>query len=177
MKIVFVLSGSRLMDGSSKSFLTLLDAVLSNGHECLVVLPGNGSLYNYLRNRKVNVVYLNYRFNAKDITNSLKNDLINWIKWKRRQFLNYLAGYKLYKICKQFSPDIIHSNTSITNIGYYAARALDIYHITHFREYGDLDFSKDIKNLNRQLSFKRIIQYPLQGILLIIGSFYQKDLQ
>jgi glycosyltransferase involved in cell wall biosynthesis len=45
------------------------------------------------------------------------------------------------KIAKQFNPDIIHTNVSVTAIGYYVARLLHIPHIWHIREYADKDFN------------------------------------
>lgn len=155
MKIVYVLSGSRFRDGSTKSFLILLRSVMAAGHECLVILPGKGSLYDYLKKLNINVRYLSYRFNAIDLKSNGKVSFINWLKWKRRQVINYLASRKLYKLCEQVSPDIIHSNTSANNIGYIVARKLKVVHITHFREYGELDFAKKITNLDKQLNYKR----------------------
>ena len=155
MRIVYVLSGSRFRDGSTKSFLVLLRAVIAAGHECFVILPGKGSLYDYLKKSNINVRYLSYRFNAIDLKRNGKVSFFNWLKWKRRQVINHLASRKLLKLCRQFSPDLIHSNTSANNIGYIAAKKLNIVHITHFREYGELDFAKKITNLDKQLAYKR----------------------
>lgn len=154
MRIVFILSGARIQDGSTKSFLILLDGVVKAGHECMVILPGKGALFDYLTNKSIKVKCLPYRFNASDIGKTRVDQIQNWIKWKRRQFINYIASYRLLNICKQFIPDIIHSNTSINNIGFLVAKRLEIPHITHIREYGDIDFNKSIHNIDFQLNYK-----------------------
>lgn len=154
MRIVYILSGSRLQDGSTKSFLLLLEGAIACGYECLVILPNKEGVYESLKD-KCDVRIIKYRFNASDIKHCFIGNILSWCKWKRRQLINYIASFRLHKLCKIFNPDLIHSNSSIINIGYLVAKRMEIPHITHFREYGDLDFGKDIKNLSSQLRYKK----------------------
>ena len=53
---------------------------------------------------------------------------------------NILNYPQILKIVKREKPDIIHSNSSIIDIGGYLASKLKIKHVWHLREFGDLDF-------------------------------------
>jgi len=48
--------------------------------------------------------------------------------------------YKIIRIVKKISPDIIHTNTGVIHEGFWASVLLGIPHVWHLREYQDLDF-------------------------------------
>lgn len=152
MKILYVLSGTQSAGGATKSFITLLYSALKEGHECYVITPGKEGVYYDLINSGINVISIKYRFNATDIAINPIYKLLNWLRWLRRKNINRIASRKLYKICKVLKPDIIHTNSSIINIGYLAASKLGIPHITHFREYGNLDFGFKIHGITKGLA-------------------------
>ena len=52
--------------------------------------------------------------------------------WKKRHLADVLRRYHF---------DIIHSNTSVIDIGGYLSRKLGIKHVWHFREFGDSDYN------------------------------------
>lgn len=54
---------------------------------------------------------------------------------------NIINYPQILKIVKKEKPDIIHSNSSIIDIGGYLAYKLKVKHVWHLREFGDLDFS------------------------------------
>lgn len=155
MKIVYVLSGTEINGGATKSFLNLLNGAIKDGCECLVICPRNNGIYTLLKDKGVETYYLPYRFNISKMNKNGIFKIIEWFKWKRRQFVNIRTSIQLYSICKSFNPDIIHSNTSVTNIGCLVAKKMGIPHITHFREYGDIDFGMIIHNLKDQINYKQ----------------------
>ncbi len=72
------------------------------------------------------------------------------------QLVSYLRAVvglvRRLKFLKSYHIDIIHTNTSIIDIGAYLSRNLGCKHVWHFREFGDLDYGL----------------YPLGGV------FYEK---
>ncbi|MES2545932.1 MAG: glycosyltransferase family 4 protein [Bacteroidota bacterium] len=66
----------------------------------------------------------------------------------------FIANKALNKIVQKFNPDIIHSNTSQTIIGYNASKKNKIPHFWHIREFIDLDFNTHLifsKKAHRKL--------------------------
>lgn len=58
-----------------------------------------------------------------------------------RSVLNFLQAVRLYFIFRKYDFDLIHSNSSVIDIGIYLKLFLRIPHIWHFREFGYLDYS------------------------------------
>lgn len=142
MKIIYVLCSANPYGGASKSFMAMLDGLIEKGVEPLVVLQGEGGLYNDLFKRGVPVVKLKYRLAVyPPWKRSLKNILLFIPRLTYSILSNTIATNKLSQIVKEFKPDAIHTNVSVIDIGYYAAKRNNIPHIYHIREYADLDFN------------------------------------
>ncbi|MDE7420926.1 MAG: glycosyltransferase family 4 protein, partial [Muribaculaceae bacterium] len=62
---------------------------------------------------------------------------VSFIKYASN-FINYRSILK--KIRKE-KPDLIHTNSSIIDIGGFLSSKLKIKHVWHFREFGDMDFN------------------------------------
>lgn len=89
----------------------------------------------------IETIVLNYRPHTfPNGMNTLCDYLLYIPRLVGRLYLNRRASAQLTEILKRLRPDIIHTNVSVINIGYNAARALHIPHIYHIREYGDKDF-------------------------------------
>lgn len=140
------MSGTTMADGSTKSFLSMLDYVRRNGTEVAVVMPNRKGLYGELERLGIRVLALPYPFNVKP--QSLKAR----IAYPVRRLLDRYSVRRLTDFCRSFKPDIIHSNTSVNDIGYLAARELGIPHIWHIREYGLQDFNIIIPGLDEHLA-------------------------
>ena len=54
---------------------------------------------------------------------------------------NAINIQRIYRKIKDLNIDLIHSNSSIFDIGAILSKKLDIPHIWHLREFGDLDFN------------------------------------
>lgn len=66
--------------------------------------------------------------------------IIRYIKSVRNVVVNWFAAIKIVRICKDEQIDIIHTNSSVVNVGAMAARLSGIPHIWHVREFGDQDY-------------------------------------
>lgn len=152
MRIVFVLSGTTLQGGATKSFLLLHDFLVNKGVDVLVVTPDKDGIYIKLKENNNNVISLKYKFNTIVSEGSFPLVIKSGISYFVKSLYNYFATNKLISICKTFKPDIIHTNTSVNNIGYLAAKRLHIPHIWHLREYGDIDFNFKVPFLDKMIN-------------------------
>lgn len=138
MKVLYILSGTKLTDGSSKSFMNLLKGVVSSGVDAYVLCPNKEGLYNLLDTTEVGKSCMPYRATLVDDSKNLKARLR---KLARAGLNTYSSIHLLLKCLFVIKPDIIHTNTSINDIGYRVAKLLKVPHVWHIREYGDLDFN------------------------------------
>lgn len=140
LKVVYILSSTTVYGGASKSFLTLLTSLRAYSIQPTVVVPDKDGLYEVLQTEGVDVAVLDYRQAVYPPINSLKDALL----WLPRLFgritLNHRATKQIEDICRKTHADLIHTNVSVIDIGYHAARHLGIPHIWHIREYADRDF-------------------------------------
>lgn len=100
-----------------------------------------------------------------------KDDTPGWkcfIKTLRMLWYNYIALSKLRSISKKESVELIHTNTSVIDIGMRLSMALNIPHIWHFREFLDADFSQkflkqdQIKKINDSGSYVIYISHAVE---------------
>lgn len=140
MKIVFILSGTILSGGATKSFLNLQRYLVSKGDDLLVITPDKDGVFKTLYDEGIKVVALKYGFNTIRFKGSFYQKFRSWCAFALNYINSIRATKKLLKLCNAFHPDIIHSNTSVNLIGYEVAKKMNIPHIWHIREYGDLDF-------------------------------------
>ncbi|WP_303316566.1 glycosyltransferase family 4 protein [Flavivirga abyssicola] len=134
MKILFVTHYSFLY-GANKSLLQLLiDLRAYYGVEALVIVPQKGTFSDQLEENKID--YLIFRY-------------YNWlnantfIKSKTKLILNKFLFKRIFSSLKQisFSCDLIHTNSSVTNLGGYLSKKMKTPHVWHIREYGQDDFN------------------------------------
>lgn len=122
--------------GASKSGITLVKGMISKGHQVLVLCPAKSSLYNRLIEDKIPVEIVPFGWAIPKINPNLHGILKYPFSYMKNALINYKAKIKLLNIIKKFNPQIIHTNSSVVNIGQRIAKSLDIPHITHYREFG-----------------------------------------
>ncbi|MDD6016433.1 MAG: glycosyltransferase [Prevotellaceae bacterium] len=136
MKILFISNYSELY-GANRSLLTLLNHFnQKEQYEIRLFIPSKGGIVQELE--KCNIKY----------------DIIPYISqlWYYKLQIKYLVQPLLilftllmlpYLVirAKKYHPDIIYSNTSAENVGIIIAKTLGVKHISHIREFMDLDHS------------------------------------
>lgn len=153
MRILYVVSGTYMADGSTKSLLSLMDYMINNGHHIAVICPNENGLYKYLKAKGIDVFNAYYRNSAIPFDLSLSSwikFLPRYIKWSA---INRKAKKKLYEEVRQWAPDIIHENTSFTDIGRYLSLNLKVPYVAHMREYNSGYWVKGLKSM---LNDKRV---------------------
>ncbi len=135
MKIVYILHSSNPHQGSTKSFLTLLNGMVQKGVQPLVVLPNADGIYQELQRKEIPTKVLVYRTATYPPTSTIKDLLLFIPRLLGRWGANIVASYQLVHVARTFGANLIHTNVSIISIGYHASRWLRIPHIWHIREY------------------------------------------
>lgn len=141
MKILYIIPSTSSSAGSNTTFISVLKHMHAMGSDILCVFPYTGPIYYDLKALGIQVTAYSSIYAIYPTYDSWKNALLWLPRLCKRIIVNEYAKWKTIALCKRFQPDLIHSNASITDIGYRAAQHLHIPHVWHIREYGDKDFS------------------------------------
>ena len=167
MKVLFI-SHEKKVNGASKSLLNIIDELSSRGYGIYVLTPyKDGAFYNELINRKyVKIIVMPYYLwcQAKTKISWIKNKIM-WPLFRSR--INMLTAKRLSGIIKREKIDIIHSNTSVINIGALIRKDINVPHIWHLREFGDLDFDMHFyedKNKIFNFKFRKLLTFSLFNV-------------
>ncbi len=139
MNILFI-GHEDYINGASKSLLNIIDALISDNNIHVLTSYSKGEFFDELQKRKVTVIIRPfYRWCV------LKNGLINWIicllKWKLKHvWINHKTAMEMVSYIIENKIDIIHSNTSVINIGALISNKCNVKHVWHIREFADIDF-------------------------------------
>lgn len=142
MKILHILSNDDKY-GSAKSFLELLDKECSNSDfEPYVVSPENNRILDICKEKGIKNIYIHYEgfqvFRRDNI-------VLFSIKFIYHQFRYYYYNRKalkeLLRIIKSEKIDLIHTNTSVINVGAELSKRTGIPHVWHVREFGREDYN------------------------------------
>lgn len=176
MKILFV-SHEKNMNGSTRSMINLIEK-LKEEHQFYVLLPwGQGDTYDALISRNINVIVAEgYKewIQPRSFQGSIKS---NWyIKWFSyflfRENRNKKIAKKIYSQIKELEIDLIHTNTSVIDLGARLSEIGGIPHVWHVREMGIDDF-----NLYPYIGWKKAYLYMEQHakrIICISDAVYNK---
>lgn len=142
MRVIYVLNSTFINGGATKSFLAMIHGLMPMGVEPLVVTPDKEGVYQKLTEGNVRCEAITYRPATYPNGNeSLKDYLLFLPRLFARIYCNRKAYKRIKQLIKEFKPDIIHSNTSVIDAGFLAAKAMHVPHIFHVREYADRDFN------------------------------------
>ena len=140
MTVLYVLISTDPYSGSTKSFMILLKGVLKAGINVIVVSPDNKGIYSILCDMGLKVFIVPSKGNTWTGARTLRHKLLYVPRQLGRLVVNYFAHRKMKEIFKDVTIDIIHSNSTVTDLGRHLAKNRHIPHLYHIREYGDKDF-------------------------------------
>lgn len=140
MKVAYILNSTLSLGGASKAFKTLVAGLTKQNISVCVILPEKKDLYYEIRNMGLPVFTTTFRNNTYPYLRTFKDFVMFLPRLLGRFFSNKIAIGKITKWLAEQNVDIIHSNVGVVNVGYFAACKLNIPHVYHIREYGDLDF-------------------------------------
>lgn len=141
MKVLYILN-STINGGATISFKNLIDA-MPEELTPIIIVPQYvcPDFTSFLITRKIKYYQL-------PIEGMTWPRIYNWhaiVKYPyflaRMIYRNFVCIRSCKEIAKKENIDIIHTNVGTIHFGYYAAKALDIPHVWHLREYQDKDFA------------------------------------
>ena len=132
---VLYISHSSQVDGAPKSLVEMMMG-LRDVVNPTVVLPNKGKLEELLLKEGFHYIIVPF-FNAWVSKDGADDEHMRSIIKD-----NFKAAYQLVDYVKDNDIDLIHSNSSVVDVGILTAIICNKPHIWHFREYGEEDFTR-----------------------------------
>ena len=133
MRILFISNYSQLY-GANRSLLSVIEYFKQNGDEVCLLLPSKGNLISLLEERDIPKIVIPFFSQIFYYKKNVKYIILPLLILCTLLVLPYI----IYVI-KKYDPDIIYSNTSAENIGIFISKILNKKHISHIREFMDVD--------------------------------------
>lgn len=138
MKKIMFFTHEKAYGGASRALITLIDDLIDL-YDIYVVVPfKKAKIVRELKKRNVKIIYWFYSW--WQVPTNL-GFVGKWM-YKFLYLFSRLTYFPLLHKIKKLNIDIIHSNTSVIDIGARIAKRINIPHIWHFREFTSihLDF-------------------------------------
>lgn len=172
MNILFI-AHEMNMGGASQSLITLVSELQHRGHNVIVVVPAiKGRVYNALKekNIKVHPVFFGWRVISEDW-----NPIIQIAFKILYPFENLFSAY-IYRMLKKYRIDIVHSNSSVIDVGVKAAAKAKIPHVWHYREFQDFYHFHYIPNKQKRLAIFEGNRGEVIFISHNLAEYYQDEI-
>lgn len=172
MRILFIFHNNTFKGGAPKSGMTLLQQLRDLGHSVLAITPGESELNRELEKHDIEYRVIPFSTAWPGYNNSASDALKYLPRYIRNCSANNKASKAIASIAKDWHADIIHSNSSVIDVGAKAATLADIPHVYHFREYGIADTHIPVCHISKLL--KNRWQYNI-FITKALRNFYNKE--
>lgn len=141
MRILYI-NHEKNMGGAARSLLGLIKEMNQLGNSCVVLTPyKDGKFVEYCQSNNIKYIYCKFfGVTRKNNGNLLRNFIEYIVILVLAHVYNRFAALKVSRIVKSEQIDIIHTNSSVINIGLFLKRILNKPHIFHFREFVEEDF-------------------------------------
>ena len=137
MKILYIAHEGH-MGGATKSLLTLAELMKQKGHDVSVLVPlKNSEIEKALKERGINTITCFYSWWQVPKNEGRFLELAYRIAYK----FNGIALQRVKRRLRNENIDVIHSNSSVIEIGMKLSKALNKPHVWHFREFGEDDMN------------------------------------
>ena len=174
MKILYISHQSgEGFGGACHSLLTLID-YFQNENEIFVVVPyGYGQMYEELKKRKCTILVNKFYWSFLHKNNNKLKWGIHRIIWYLYQKLwNKKQAKILAKFIKENDIEIVHTNSSVVDVGAKAAMLAGCKHIWHIREFCQEDFG--LYSLGGEQSFIKLLKNSSHKILAVSNAVKDK---
>lgn len=152
--------------GAAKSFMTIVKNLDKRQFRPVLISCKHNNYNEECDRLKID----NYVIPYVRCTTNENTSIFKFIVKKIRMYMiNQLALIRLAKIVRKECVDLIHSNTSVIDIGMYLSNKLHIPHVWHIREFLDEDFSQvflssnQIDKINNSDSYMLYISKAIQS--------------
>lgn len=140
MRILYITNDSGL-SGSTIALKNLLSYLIPRGVEPFCVCRNEGDFTEWCLSKNIPYSVFPYHWNYQPLRITVRDKLAYYWRIHKYYQEEKRCMVELEKICKEFCPDIIHSNNGIIHWGYKIAKKNGIKHVWHLREYQDKDFN------------------------------------
>lgn len=140
---ILYIAHERKLGGASLSLVVLAEEMQKRNYKVAVVVPFYFSpLAKELRRRNIKTYW---------VFNGWWMQPVDWPGYMKLIFkiiykLENISAYIIAFIAKRNGYQIIHSNSSVIDVGSKAAQIMNGKHVWHFREFGDLDYNLEFIN-------------------------------
>jgi len=162
LKVFFITHYTSLY-GANKSLLELVSTLKESYNVIPMVLtPEYGSINEELK--KMGIAQISVRFYPW-VSIRTESLLKRKLKSVRKRLVNSWALKKIMNTIHDFSPDIIHSNSSVIDFGAILAYRLGIRHVWHVREFGELDYN--LTFLDKRIRVRKCLNSKADRLIFI----------
>lgn len=159
MKILYI-THTNDQNGSTNALLNIMTEMQHRGNEVALIAPHKeGFLYEEAKKNHI-MVFSKLTYANLMIYPLCKLKLSDYLKWfflSSKGFINY--HLEVYKIIKNYKPDIIHTNTSAIDYPLFGSWMTRTPHVWHAREYIDKDFGWKVFPSKRFLQWKMSLKF------------------
>jgi glycosyltransferase involved in cell wall biosynthesis len=157
------------LGGATRSLLGLIDQMQSKGHNIFVIVPKlEGEFYYQLKARD-NITVINGKYYSwMSKSTNLKSKIKGIVKY----VLNYVFIFNVIRHIKSYNIDVIHTNTTVIDIGARLSKLTKIPHVWQIREFGEEDHGLHFI-FNKEKCLRYINRYS-DKIILISNALYNK---
>ncbi|WP_312765415.1 glycosyltransferase [Epilithonimonas sp.] len=141
MNVLFI-SHDAVAYGAPKSMVNIIDG-LQQDINFVVLLPYKGNIISELEKRDIKYYTSRYFWDVYSL-DSLKDFIMLPIRLMRHYFSFFKTIKLISKLHKIHKFDVIHSNSGVIRIGFFAAKFLKIPHLWHIREFQTKDYNLNI---------------------------------
>lgn len=136
---------------ASQSLISLASDLHKKGHKIIVVVPfRSGQVYKKLDELFIPVFRV---FFGWWMMPSYWNPILKLL-YRILYITERISVMRIARIAEREGIQIIHSNSSVIDVGALAAKRVGIPHVWHFREFGDADFQLEyLKGINKSCQF------------------------
>lgn len=137
MKILYITNYDTMYGANTSLFWMMISLKQDYGVEPYLLVPGGGKIGQLCQ--KAAIPCLCYDFRISALPENTK-----WIGFRKltRRFMRYTDFYRIWKTInsQDIHFDLIHSNSSIFDIGVFLAKRWKIPHVWHIREFAKEDY-------------------------------------
>jgi len=171
---ILLVAHEKNLGGASRSLVALASELQKKGHKIIVVLPfRTGQVYQKLIELQIPVYKV---FFGWWMMPSYWNPVLKLI-FRILYVTEKIPVMRIVKIAKREKIQVIHSNSSVIDVGALAAQKAGVPHIWHFREFGDADFQLEyLKGREKSCRFVAGIKGKVIFISRNLRNYYNAEI-
>lgn len=174
MRVLYIPHDENLWGGANFALLELFDSLKKHDEFIPIVLVPNkkGALIEALNSRGISFVVFPYHWWVYEKSSNIIKNLFRYGKVIWFQIVMRAIVKKLVNMLKGYDIDIIHTNSSVVNLGAWINKYMGIPHVWHVREFGEEHLNYRFL-LGRKFSRKLMGRYSSK-IVTISNILYKK---